>query len=124
PVFARGLLFQDEEHLLKLTNFPASRRSETMRKLASPILVTAILLLLCCGLFAQSTSIKPLTFVGTTKFKAGKASGVPLNNIVQGPDVDVTFDIPGISGNNSPARVPANFVPRPAGNPIGSGSFL
>lgn len=95
-----------------------------MRKLAFPIFVTTVLLFLCCGLFAQSTSIKPVTFVGTTKFKAGKASGTPLNKIVQGPDVDVSFDIPGVSGNNSPARVPANFVPRPAGNPIGSGSFL
>ena len=95
-----------------------------MRKLAFPMFVMTILLLLCCGLFAQSTAIKPVTFVGTTKFKAAKASGTPLNKIVEGPEVDETFDIPGISGNNSPARVPANFVPRPAGNPIGSGSFL
>lgn len=95
-----------------------------MRKLSFSIFVTAVLLLMCCAMFAQSTSLKPVTFVGTTKFKAGKASGTPLNKIVQGPDVDVTFDIPGISGNNSPARLPANFVPRPAGNAIGSGSFL
>ena len=95
-----------------------------MRKLSFSISVTAVSLLLCCAAFAQSTSIKPVKFVGTTKFKAGKASGTPLNKIVQGPEVDVTFDIPGISGNNSPARLPANFVPRPAGNAVGSGSFL
>lgn len=95
-----------------------------MRKLFFPISVTTGLLLLCCAMFAQSTSIKAVKFMGTTKFKAGKATGTPLNKIVQGPDADVTFDIPGISGNNSPARVPANFVPRPAGNAIGSGSFL
>jgi hypothetical protein len=47
-----------------------------------------------------------------------------LNQIVEEPEVDVTFDIPGITGNNSPARLPANFVPRPAGNPIGSGTFV
>jgi hypothetical protein len=95
-----------------------------MRKAFFPISVATVLLLLCGAMLAQSTSIKPVTFVGTTKFKAGKASGTPLNKIVQGPEVDVTFDIPGISGNNSPARLPANFVPRPAGNPIGSGTFL
>jgi hypothetical protein len=95
-----------------------------MRKLSFPVSVITALVLFCCGLFAQSTSIKSVNFVGTTKFKAGKASGTPLNKIVQGPEVDVTFDIPGISGNNSPARLPANFVPRPAGNAIGSGSFL
>ena len=95
-----------------------------MRKAFFPISVATVLLLLCGAMLAQSTSIKPVTFVGTTKFKAGKASGTPLNKIVQGPEVDVTFDIPGISGNNSPARLPANFVPRPSGNGIGSGSFL
>jgi len=95
-----------------------------MRKLSFPIFVMSVLFLFCSVTFAQSTSIKRVTLVGTTKFKAGKASGTPLNKIVQGPDVDVSFDIPGISGNNSPARLPANFVPRPAGNAIGSGTFL
>ena len=95
-----------------------------MRKFSFSISVTTVLLLFSCGLLAQSTSIKSVSFVRTTKFKAGKASGTPLNKIIQGPEVDVTFDIPGISGNNSPARLPANFVPRPAGNSIGSGSFL
>jgi hypothetical protein len=95
-----------------------------MRKLSFPISVISVLFLFCCAAFAQSTSIKRVTLVGTTKFKAGKASGTPLNKIVQGPDVDVSFNIPGISGNNSPARLPANFVPRPAGNAIGSGTFL
>ena len=93
-----------------------------MRKLS--LLSSVTLLLFCGGLLAQTTSITPVSFVGTTKFKPGKGSGRPLNQIVEGPEVDETFDIPGISGNNSPARLPSNFVPRPAGNPIGSGTFL
>jgi hypothetical protein len=93
-----------------------------MRKLS--FLSSVTVLLFCGGLLAQTTSITPVSFVGTTKFKAGKGSGTPLNQIVEGPEVDETFDIPGISGNNSPARLPANFVPRPAGSPIGSGTFL
>jgi hypothetical protein len=36
----------------------------------------------------------------------------------------VGFDIPGVSGNNRPARLPAAGVPRPTGNSIGSGSFF
>jgi hypothetical protein len=80
-----------------------------------------VLLFACIGLVAQTTSIKPVSFVGTTKFKPGKTSSGPVNEIVEGPEVDETFDIPGISGNNSPVRLPSNFVPRPAGNPIGSG---
>ena len=93
-----------------------------MRRLSFLICVTG-LLFICVGLVAQTTSIKPVSFVGTTKFKPGKASSGPVKEIVEGPEVDETFDIPGISGNNSPARLPSNFVPRPAGNPIGSGSF-
>jgi len=93
-----------------------------VRKLS--LLSSVTLLLFCGGLLAQTTSITPVSFVGTTKFKPGKGSGRPLNQIVEGPEVDETFDIPGISGNNSPARLPSNFVPRPAGNPIGSGTFL
>jgi hypothetical protein len=93
-----------------------------MRRLPFSICVT-VLLFVAVGLAAQTTSIKPVSFVGTTKFKPGKAHSTPVNEIVEGPEVDETFDIPGISGNNSPARLPSNFVPRPAGNPIGSGSF-
>ena len=94
-----------------------------MRKLSSPLCITTLLLLAVGGLFAQSTSQKIVSFVGTTKFTSGKPGNAPLNKFVLSPDVDETFDIPGISGNNSPARVPANFVPRPAGNPIAPGTF-
>src|SRR6266496_3419821 len=94
-----------------------------MRKLVFPFFGTAILLLVSGSLSAQTTSQKLVSFVRTTKFTASNPSGSPLNRIVEGPEIDVTFDIPGVSGNNSPARVPASFVPRPAGNPIGSGTF-
>jgi hypothetical protein len=82
------------------------------------------MLLTASGLFAQaSTSTKNVSFVGVTKFSPGKSASSPVNKTVLGPDVDVTFDIPGISGNNSPARLPANFVPRPAGNTFASATF-
>ncbi|HXO35000.1 MAG TPA: hypothetical protein VN901_21910 [Candidatus Acidoferrales bacterium] len=76
------------------------------------------------ALLAQvSTSTKVLSFVGATRFNPGKPADAPINQVVQGPDVDVSFDIPGISGNNSPARLPANFVPRPTGNSFASATF-
>ena len=82
------------------------------------------LLLLTGSLWAQtSSSAKVVKFAGTTHFAPGQAAKIPANKAVQGPEVDVTFDIPGISGNNSPARLPANFVPTPAGTPFGSASF-
>jgi len=82
------------------------------------------MLLTASGLFAQaSISTKKVSLVGTTKFTPGKPASAPINKTVQGPDVDVSFDIPGVSGNNSPARLPANFVPRPAGNPFASATF-
>ena len=76
------------------------------------------------ALLAQvSTSTKVLSFVGATRFNPEKPADAPINQVVQGPDVDVSFDIPGISGNNSPARLPANFVPRPGGNSFASATF-
>ena len=94
-----------------------------MRKLYVPSCLAIFLLLSVSGVLAQNTSHKVVSFVGTSKFNPGKPSSAPANRTVLGPDVDETFDIPGISGNNSPARLPANFVPRPAGNPIACGSF-
>jgi hypothetical protein len=94
-----------------------------MKKLVFPFSSTAILLLVSASLFAQTASPKPLTFVRTTKFTVTSSSGTPLNRVVEGPEIDETFDIPGVSGNNSPARLPAAFVPRPPGNSIGAGSF-
>ncbi len=94
-----------------------------MRKLYFPSCIVILLLLSVSGVLGQNTSQKVVSFVGTSKFSPGKPASAPANRTVLGPDVDVTFDIPGISGNNSPARLPANFVPRPGGNPIGSGTF-
>jgi hypothetical protein len=95
-----------------------------MRKLYFCPFVAISLMLSSGALLAQvSTSTKVLSFVGATRFNPGKPADVPINQVVQGPDVDVSFDIPGISGNNSPARLPANFVPRPAGNSFASATF-
>src|SRR5712664_2549313 len=38
----------------------------------------------------------------------------------QGPEVDAQFSKPQISGTLSPARVPADHVPAPAGSALGS----
>ncbi len=93
-----------------------------MRRLGPTLFLLPALVLLTNSSWAQTTSSTRLTFRGTTQFTSGKQAKTPINKIVQGPDVDVTFDIPGISGNNSPARLPANFVPTPAGNAFGSAS--
>lgn len=95
-----------------------------MRKLYFCPCVAISLMLSSGALLAQvSTSTKVLSFVGATRFNPGKPADVPIHQVGQGPDVDVSFDIPGISGNNSPARLPANFVPRPAGNSFASATF-
>jgi hypothetical protein len=95
-----------------------------MRKLYFCPFVAISLMLSSGALLAQvSTSTKVLSFVGATRFNPGKPADVPINQVGQGPDVDVSFDIPGISGNNSPARLPANFVPRPGGNSFASATF-
>jgi hypothetical protein len=82
-----------------------------------------VLLSASCAVAQTSTSTKRVSFLGTTKFSPGPSAGVPVNKVILGPDVDVTFDIPGVSGNNSPARLPANFVPRPAGNAFATATF-
>jgi len=95
-----------------------------MRKLYFFAFVAISLMLVSGALSAQvSTSTKVLSFVGAKKFNPGKPADTPINQVVQSPDVDESFDIPGISGNNSPARLPANFVPRPAGNSFASATF-
>src|SRR4029077_5222231 len=99
-------------------------KGSKMRKLYFCPFVAVSLMLASGALLAQvSTSTKVLSFVGATRFNPGKPADAPINQVVQGPDVDVSFDIPGISGNNSPARLPANFVPRPAGNSFASATF-
>ena len=95
-----------------------------MRKLYFCPFVAISLMLASGALLAQvSTSTKVLSFAGAKRFNPGNPGAVPINQVVQGPDVDVSFDIPGISGNNNPARLPANFVPRPAGNSFASATF-
>jgi hypothetical protein len=74
----------------------------------------------------QPSSVNKVTFMGTHPLTTGLSNGTlpPGFLISTGPDTDVGFDIPGVSGNNSPARFPAAGVPRPAGNPIGTGAFF
>jgi len=95
-----------------------------MGKFRCGVCISCGLLLTASGLLAQaSISTKKVSLVGTRKFTPGKPVSAPISKTVLAPDVDVSFDIPGISGNNRPARLPANFVPRPAGNPFASATF-
>ncbi|HKW99064.1 MAG TPA: hypothetical protein VJN43_15090 [Bryobacteraceae bacterium] len=72
----------------------------------------------------QSTSKSSVRFVGTTAIKSGPQKSSPQAQVQQGPEVDVLFEIPGVSGNNAPARLPAAAVPTPPGNAIVSGNFF
>lgn len=67
-----------------------------------------------------------VTFLGTHTLAPGSSRGtLPPGFLVSGTsDTAVGFEIPGVSGKNSPARVPAAHVPTPAGNPIGTGVFF
>src|SRR5215831_16974456 len=72
--------------------------------------------------WAQSHAISTtkVTFVGTQTLTPGVTKGtlLPGVHVLGGLDVDVGFDIPGVSGNNRPARTPAVGVPTPAGSSI------
>ena len=98
-------------------------------------LVGSVLLYALCGSLiasAQSvsrkhaSSVNGVTFMGTHLLTKNSTTGTlpPGFLISQEHDADVEFDIPGVSGNNSPARERAASVPTPAGNPIGTGVFF
>lgn len=95
-----------------------------------------VLFAICSGsiAFAQSpgsvqkhaSSVNHVKFMGTHPLTKGSSAGTLPGGflITQGNDEDAGFDIPGVSGNNSPARARAAGVPTPAGNPIGAGEFF
>ena len=74
----------------------------------------------------HASSVNHVTFMGTHLLTKGSSNGTlpPGFLISQGTETDVGFDIPGVSGNNSPARERAAGVPTPAGNPISTGVFF
>ncbi len=74
----------------------------------------------------HATSIHNVTYLGRSALSPSlNQRALPPGFLISGrPDVSVGFDIPGVSGNNSPARVPAAGVPRPAGTPFGTGAFF
>jgi len=74
----------------------------------------------------QASSTKNVTFLGSQVLTPRLTHGTPPPGfLISGEsDTQVGFEIPGVSGNNSPARVPAAHVPKPAGTPIGSGIFF
>src|SRR5207248_6215340 len=86
-------------------------------------------LALATGLAAQSgQSKKTLKVVGTTHIGNAKSASTEVGNeVLNGPEVDVSTVKPQISGNVSPSRVPSAHVPSPAGNAVigagGSNSF-
>ena len=90
--------------------------------------LSVYLLLVATAVWAQpyASSIKNVTFSGTQVLTTGvnNRSLPPGFHFSLNLDTDVGFDIPGVSGNNRPARLPAAGVPRPTGNSIASGSFF
>ena len=72
------------------------------------------------------SSVNHVIFMGTRLLTRGSSNGTlpPGFLFSRGTDTDVAFDIPGVSGNNSPARERAAGVPTPAGNPISTGVFF
>lgn len=92
------------------------------------VLPLALLIALAAlSVSAQTAQVSSgnLTFVGTTTLTGVDADQAEVGlEVARAPDVDVRFTKPLISGTISPARIPADHVPRPAGNPILSGSFF
>ncbi len=91
--------------------------------------VFAPVLLLVVGaapLSAQTTQISGVSSFGTTTLSGADADQTDDGKefLSTGPDIDVTFTKPQLSGTISPARVPADQVPTPAGNGIASASFF
>src|SRR6476620_3806734 len=103
-------------------------KEETMKPLQILPVLSVLLLLVATAVWAQpyASSIKNVTFSGTQVLTTGvnNRSLPPGFHFSLNLDTDVGFDIPGVSGNNRPARLPAAGVPRPTGNSIASGSFF
>jgi hypothetical protein len=99
-----------------------------MRPMRIPAFFCMCLLLAATTALAQkhASSVNKVTFMGTRRLTSGLSRGTlpPGFLILSESDTAVGFDIPGVSGNNSPARVRAAGVPTPAGNPIGTGVFF
>ncbi len=66
-----------------------------------------------------------VTFAGTTTLSGADVDQTDITDFAStGPAVDVSFTKPQLSGTISPARVPADHVPTPAGNGIVPGFFF
>lgn len=74
----------------------------------------------------KASSVNKLKFMGTHLLTKSASSGtIPGGFLISnGNEEDAGFDIPGVSGNNSDARVRSAGVPTPAGTPIGTGVFF
>lgn len=74
----------------------------------------------------HASSVNHVKFMGTHLLTKSASSGtIPGGFLISnGNEEDEGFDIPGVSGNNSAARVRSAGVPAPAGNPIGTGVFF
>lgn len=71
----------------------------------------------------HATSTSSVTFLGTAHLKSGPAPQRPATTFLRKDlEADRSFDIRGVSGKNSPARVKAAHVPTPSGNSIVGGS--
>ena len=91
-----------------------------MKRFSSVAVSLAVVLALATCLAAQPhQSKKSLKIVGTARIGDAKSAPTEVGSeTMTGPEVDVTFTKPQISGTISPSRVPSAHVPRPAGSAI------
>jgi hypothetical protein len=74
------------------------------------LLIVLLFAFLCTGLVTAQTWTKALTFVRTTKLSGGASS--LIGRVVDTPEVDETFDIPGGETTAWPACPPATYPSR------------
>ena len=98
-----------------------------MRKTQSNFL-GVFLLLATTAAQAQShgNSLNKVTFLGkqALTLRHNGRTLPPGFHIQADLDSDVAFEIPGVSGNNKPARLPSAHVPTPPGSSFGTGPFF
>ena len=99
-----------------------------MRIVRVLVLATAVCAAATSGVTGQSAeggNPATVTQIGTAQFiGTDPAADDGYLGIQNGPEVDATFSKPQMSGSMSPARVPADHVPTPAGTAIASETIV
>ncbi len=108
--------------------FFRTKKRSTIAVLLEIASMAAALLAFTVSVAAQSpqSSTSKIRFFRTSIIKGGVPGDLPATDfdVAQSPSVDSNFPKPQLSGTVHFARVPADHVPRVAGNEIVSGSFF